>query len=761
MKMKKLVSVICAAALLTSAFASALPAGAEERGESAYGVSSKVTIAGSKDPDIPSADLDEENEEDEEEKPEAETFTSGDYEYQIASKDMLEDGLESLEGTVKITKYSGSESDVTVPAEIDGKKVTWIALEVFKDNKIVEKVTIPEGVVQVGHQVFMGCEKLTQVSFPDSLRILGSGVFRDCKSIVEVTVPDSVEETGIGMFQGCESLKKVTLPRYGVSPYMYSGCSSLEYAPLEYDKSKLPEFAMPWIPHRVFEKCTSLTEVTIPDYIEKIYEGAFADCTNLEKVVFPGNTEIIDGDPAEGDEDVFVRCPKLTICGHKDSNAEKYAKEHDIPFVDIDEEHGEPIFPEYTTSGDFNYVLNGGGAVKIVEYIGSEKEAAFPSEIDGVTVNAIGTRIVQGQKPDDFKGYSALESIVLPDTIVEIEPTAFIMSDNLKSVKMTDSVRVIGGGAFAGCPLESIELSSNVELIPDHCFTECQFTSIEIPEGVKVIDSTAFWKCSKLKEIVLPASAESVRDGAFAGCDSLSDVTFLGENTEIGKDAFSDRDGSSVKPVIHGYKGSSAEKIANAAGMEFKPLDEQEETVDYACKDTEEVSYKPGSDVELTFTFSRAEDDDKTFELFVSVMVDGVLVDPSNYTVTKGSLVVTFKKEFLASLAPGEHTMTVNFEDGAAEKSFTVEQSSGSDDPDTGKSSFAYGDADKDTFITANDALMILRSSVGLETFDEELTKISDIDEDGFVTANDALAVLRASVGFADDNNVGKNLRSH
>ena len=93
MKMKKLVSVICAAALLTSAFASALPAGAEERGESAYGVSSKVTIAGSKDPDIPSADLDEENEE---EKPEAETFTSGDYEYQIASKDMLEDGLESL-----------------------------------------------------------------------------------------------------------------------------------------------------------------------------------------------------------------------------------------------------------------------------------------------------------------------------------------------------------------------------------------------------------------------------------------------------------------------------------------------------------------------------------------------------------------------------------------------------------------------------------------------------------------------------------------
>ena len=67
-----------------------------------------------------------------------------------------------------------------------------------------------------------------------------------------------------------------------------------------------------------------------------------------------------------------------------------------------------------------------------------------------------------------------------------------------------------------------------------------------------------------------------------------------------------------------------------------------------------------------------------------------------------------------------------------------------------------YGDVDCDGTITANDALMILRQSVGMEHFDSELIFISDVDGDGEVTANDALAVLRNSVGMNDDNLVGK-----
>ena len=62
------------------------------------------------------------------------------------------------------------------------------------------------------------------------------------------------------------------------------------------------------------------------------------------------------------------------------------------------------------------------------------------------------------------------------------------------------------------------------------------------------------------------------------------------------------------------------------------------------------------------------------------------------------------------------------------------------------------GDVDGDGNITANDALMILRASVGMETLTPEQSALADVDGDGSVTANDALAVLRYSIGFIDED---------
>lgn len=67
------------------------------------------------------------------------------------------------------------------------------------------------------------------------------------------------------------------------------------------------------------------------------------------------------------------------------------------------------------------------------------------------------------------------------------------------------------------------------------------------------------------------------------------------------------------------------------------------------------------------------------------------------------------------------------------------------------------GDIDNDGEITANDALTILRASVGLSELTPDQTKLADIDGDGQITANDALSVLRYSVGLVDeDSPIGK-----
>ena len=60
------------------------------------------------------------------------------------------------------------------------------------------------------------------------------------------------------------------------------------------------------------------------------------------------------------------------------------------------------------------------------------------------------------------------------------------------------------------------------------------------------------------------------------------------------------------------------------------------------------------------------------------------------------------------------------------------------------------GDVDGDGQITANDALTILRASLGMENLTPDQTALADVDSDGSITSADALAVLRYSVGLTD-----------
>ena len=65
-------------------------------------------------------------------------------------------------------------------------------------------------------------------------------------------------------------------------------------------------------------------------------------------------------------------------------------------------------------------------------------------------------------------------------------------------------------------------------------------------------------------------------------------------------------------------------------------------------------------------------------------------------------------------------------------------------DPDAKKP----GDADNDGEITASDARLILRASVGLEFLSDEIKKLADINLDGIINSIDARYILRISVGL-------------
>jgi hypothetical protein len=77
-------------------------------------------------------------------------------------------------------------------------------------------------------------------------------------------------------------------------------------------------------------------------------------------------------------------------------------------------------------------------------------------------------------------------------------------------------------------------------------------------------------------------------------------------------------------------------------------------------------------DPKAVFEFKRSEHDETTLDHFVSVAVDGRTLGKSDYTVRKGSVIISLAPAYLKKLASGSHVLTANFDDGSASATFKV-----------------------------------------------------------------------------------------
>ena len=92
----------------------------------------------------------------------------------------------------------------------------------------------------------------------------------------------------------------------------------------------------------------------------------------------------------------------------------------------------------------------------------------------------------------------------------------------------------------------------------------------------------------------------------------------------------------------------------------------------------EKIEYKVIEGAEQTYTITEDTEArfriDADYNLFNNkVYVDNVLVDSSNYTSKSGSTIIVLNKDYVDTLAVGEHTLKVAFADGGeAETTFTI-----------------------------------------------------------------------------------------
>lgn len=94
----------------------------------------------------------------------------------------------------------------------------------------------------------------------------------------------------------------------------------------------------------------------------------------------------------------------------------------------------------------------------------------------------------------------------------------------------------------------------------------------------------------------------------------------------------------------------------------------------------ENGQWKQGENSTLTFRSNAAFDD------FVGVLVDGELIDASCYDLEEGSIVVTLKAGYLATLSVGTHTIGIQSATGTAWAQFTIVEKEEPEQPPTGDS---------------------------------------------------------------------------
>lgn len=199
---------------------------------------------------------------------------------------------------VKLVKYLGTDSELSVPSEIDGNTVKAIGEYAFmmnmNVNDTITKINISSSITDFDDFSLFGCTALKEftVDKENEIYTVKDGVlfgdeemllvcYPPAKSDTEYTVPDGVIALNPASFSLSKNLEKISFPDTleRIGEFCFSECTSLDNVVIPENVSELSMYA--------FGSCTSLTNIKLPDKMHTIGSGAFSQCTSLKNIEFP------------------------------------------------------------------------------------------------------------------------------------------------------------------------------------------------------------------------------------------------------------------------------------------------------------------------------------------------------------------------------------------------------------------------------------------------------------------------------------------
>lgn len=470
---------------------------------------------------------------------------------------------ESTEFTIVdgvLQKYRGTGGDVVIP-----EGVTSIGEEAFYECSVLSSITIPEGVTSIGKNAFADCYGLENISFPreltsigenafvgctalksitllEGLTNIGTGAFLYCCNLVEVTLPEGLTSIGGGAFDSCNKLTSIILPEgvKSIGDNAFYNCSSLVSITVpdsltqingtpftkcdlltiycSSSNSGIMEYAaenhIPFCGDQIYTVAGNTLisynksggEVSIPEGVKIIGEGAFSNSWELKEIDLPESVTILkDCAFCKCENLVCISMPgvkKIGNCAFKDCSS----------LTDI-------TVPDSVTSIEYETFCN----------CSSLTNVALPANLTSIANEA-------------FNNCPSLTSIVVPEGVLSIDYLAFCECTSLTSVSLPKSLTSIGFGAFQRCiSLTDITLPESLTSVGSGLFYWCSsLESIKLPDSIVYLDEAAFNECASLTNVILPNSLTNIGNSMFRGCGKLANITIPESVTSIGTYAFYD-----------------------------------------------------------------------------------------------------------------------------------------------------------------------------------------------------------------------------
>ena len=312
---------------------------------------------------------------------------------------------------------------------------------------------------------------------------------------VEIVIPNEISNcpvVGIASltFANCKSLESIVLPESisFIGDRAFMNCDSLK-------DINLPS-QLKHIEHNTFNSCKSLEQINIPDGVNVIELGAFQNCISLKNISFPSNMQTIGAYAFDGTKWLNQQTDGLICAGN--------------------------VIYSYRGEMPENTILT------ISEVITAVAECAFKDQINLKGLTFCGNITSIGK---DAFSHTGLENIKLTD-LTTIEYNTFSKCQNLKNIKIPETVKFIESHAFEDCEnLNNIIMSDGVEYIGSNAFTNCySLTSITIPSSVKIIQECALGYSYSKETQECEGLLKPIKDFTIYGYTGTAAETYALEN---------------------------------------------------------------------------------------------------------------------------------------------------------------------------------------------------------------------------------------